>query len=133
MILFNPDTIGVSKMERHRDMPASGERLLRRALGLHGTSVNGIRVFDGTGFVAHTSGPGEVLTRFNAGKPRLAMQCPGTPNVATWRDACAADAVLATSAGHGPFASPSRREARRRSSTSSKVRSSPIPALPPSS
>lgn len=74
MILFDPDTIGISKMERHRDMPAGGERLLRRALGLHGTWVNGIRVFDGTDYVAHTSGPGEVLTRFNPGKPRLAMQ-----------------------------------------------------------
>jgi len=73
MILFDPDTIGITKMERHRDMPAGGERLLRRAPGLHGTWVNGVRVFDGTDYVAHASGPGEVLTRFNAGKPQLAM------------------------------------------------------------
>jgi N-acyl-D-aspartate/D-glutamate deacylase len=74
MILFDPDTIGITKMERHRDMPAGGERLLRRAPGLRGTWVNGLRVFDGTDYVAHARGPGEVLTRFNPGKPHLAMQ-----------------------------------------------------------
>jgi len=73
MILFDPDTIGITKMERHRDMPAGGERLLRRAPGLHGTWVNGVQIFDGTDYVAHTRGPGEVLTRFNSGKPHLAM------------------------------------------------------------
>ncbi|HZK89421.1 MAG TPA: amidohydrolase family protein [Stellaceae bacterium] len=73
MILFDPETIGITKMERHRDMPAGGERLLRRAPGLHGTWVNGVRVFDGTDYVAHAKGPGEVLTRFKPGMPTLAM------------------------------------------------------------
>jgi N-acyl-D-aspartate/D-glutamate deacylase len=73
MILFDPDTIGITKMERHRDMPAGGERLLRRAPGLHGTWVNGVRVFDGTDYVAHDHDTGEVLTRFKPGKPHLAM------------------------------------------------------------
>ena len=54
-------------------MPAGGERLLRRAPGLKGTWVNGVRVFDGERYVAHERGPGEVLTRFRAGTPRLAM------------------------------------------------------------
>jgi N-acyl-D-amino-acid deacylase len=76
MILFDPDTIGITKMERHRDMPAGGERLLRRAPGLHGTWVNGVRVFDGTDYLKHARGPGEVLTRFKPGMPHLAM--PGS-------------------------------------------------------
>jgi N-acyl-D-aspartate/D-glutamate deacylase len=77
MILFDPDTIGITKMERHRDMPAGGERLLRRATGLHGTWVNGVKVFDGADYVPHARGPGEVLTQFTPGKPTLAM--PGSP------------------------------------------------------
>ena len=77
MILFDPDTIGITRMERHRDMPAGGERLLRRAPGLHGTWVNGVKVFDGTDYVPHARGPGQVLTRFKAGKPQLAMPGAG--------------------------------------------------------
>ena len=73
MILFDPDTITITRTERHRDMPAGGERLLRRAPGLLGTWVNGVRVFDGTNYVLHARGPGEVLTRFTQGKPALAM------------------------------------------------------------
>ena len=73
MILFDPDTITITRTERHRDMPAGGERLLRRAPGLFGTWVNGVRVFDGTNYVLHARGPGEVLTRFTQGKPALAM------------------------------------------------------------
>lgn len=73
MILFDPDTITVTRTERHRDMPAGGERLLRRAPGLLGTWVNGVKVFDGTNYVALTRGPGHVLTRFAQGLPRLAM------------------------------------------------------------
>ncbi len=46
MILFDPDVITVTNMERHFDLPAGGERLLRRAPGLHGTWVNGVRVFE---------------------------------------------------------------------------------------
>ncbi len=47
MILFDPDVITITNMEQHFDLPAGGERLLRRAPGLHGTWVNGVRVFDG--------------------------------------------------------------------------------------
>ena len=73
MILFDPDTITVTRTERHRDMPAGGERLLRRAPGLLGTWVNGVRVFDGANYVPLARGPGRVLTRFTQGKPALAM------------------------------------------------------------
>ena len=73
MILFDPDTITITRTERHRDMPAGGERLLRRAPGLLGTWVNGVRVFDGTNYVSHARGPGQVLTQFTQGTPALAM------------------------------------------------------------
>ena len=68
MILIDPDTIGVSGMERHFDLPAGGERLLRRATGLHGTWVNGVQVFDGEHYLS-VSPPGQILTRFS-GEPR---------------------------------------------------------------
>lgn len=73
MILFDPDTITITRPERHRDMPAGGERLLRRAPGLLGTWVNGVRIFDGTNYVPHQRGPGHVLTQFTQGLPKLAM------------------------------------------------------------
>jgi len=73
MILFDPDTITITRMERHKDMPAGGERLLRRAPGLLGTWVNGVQVFDGTDYVRHARGPGHVLTEFAQGTPKLAM------------------------------------------------------------
>ena len=73
MILFDPDTITITRPERHRDMPAGGERLLRRAPGLLGTWVNGVQVFDGTDYVRHARGPGHVLTEFIQGTPSLAM------------------------------------------------------------
>ena len=34
MILFDPDTISITKMTQHFDLPADGERLLRQAPGL---------------------------------------------------------------------------------------------------
>jgi N-acyl-D-aspartate/D-glutamate deacylase len=77
MILFDPETISISKMSRHRDMPAGGERLLRSAPGLKGTWVNGVQVFDGADYVQHARGPGHVLAQFKAGKPRLAMPGAG--------------------------------------------------------
>ena len=82
MILFDPDRLHVTGMERHFDLPAGGERLLRRAPGLLGTWVNGVRVFDGENYLMPERPPGHVLTRFTGRKPRLAM--PG--NVASAAD-----------------------------------------------
>ena len=79
MILFDPETISITKMSRHRDMPAGGERLLRSAPGLKGTWVNGVQVFDGTDYVQHARGPGHVLTRFVPRTPTLAMPGAETP------------------------------------------------------
>ena len=72
MILFDPDTIRITKMERHFDLPAGGERLLRRAPGLRGTWVNGVRVFDGADYLA-VPAPGQVLTEFSGTRPKLGM------------------------------------------------------------
>ena len=72
MILFDPDTIHITGMTRHFDLPANGERLLRRAPGLKGTWVNGVRVFDGESYLP-VPAPGQVLTRFDGRQPRLGM------------------------------------------------------------
>ena len=72
MMLFDPDTITITKMERFFDLPAGGERLLRRAPGLHGTWVNGVRVFDGVDYLS-VPAPGHILTEFAPGLPKLGM------------------------------------------------------------
>ena len=72
MVLFDPDTIGITPMEAHYDLPAGGERLLRRAPGLAGTWVNGVRIFDGERYLEVTP-PGHILTRFSGNKPTLGM------------------------------------------------------------
>ena len=72
MILFDPETIGITKMERHFDLPAGGERLLREAPGLMGTWVNGVQVFDGENYL-EVEAPGEVLTKFSSAPPTLGM------------------------------------------------------------
>jgi N-acyl-D-aspartate/D-glutamate deacylase len=73
MILFDPATIGISKAERLHDLPAGGERLVRRAPGLLATWVNGVKVFDGDDYTRVTP-PGQVLTRFTSAPPRVGMQ-----------------------------------------------------------
>ncbi len=72
MILFDPDTITITNMERYFDLPAGGERLLRRAPGLYGTWVNGVRVFDGDDYIS-VPAPGHVLTEFARCLPKLGM------------------------------------------------------------
>ena len=72
MILFDPETISITKMERHFDLPANGERLLRRAPGLLGTWVNGVRIFDGQDYLK-VPAPGQVLTEFSGTLPTLGM------------------------------------------------------------
>ena len=72
MILFDPEAIQITKMERHFDLPAGGERLLRQAPGLLGTWVNGVQVFDGQDYL-QVEAPGQVLTQFSGAKPVLGM------------------------------------------------------------
>ena len=72
MILFDPDIIEITKLSRHFDLPAGGERLLRSAPGLRGTWVNGSQIFDGDKYL-EVAAPGHVLTKFDGSLPRLGM------------------------------------------------------------
>ena len=65
MLLFDPDTVGISKPLPVRDLPGGGTRMVRQASGVHGVWVNGIKVHDGQNYVKHHHGPGQVLDRFN--------------------------------------------------------------------
>ncbi len=71
-ILFDPATIGVSKTQRMHDLPANGARLVRSAPGLFGTWVNGVQVFDGSGYTKVTP-PGQILTQFSRALPTVGM------------------------------------------------------------
>ena len=64
-ILIDPDTVGISRTRRLKDLPAGGERLVRDAPGLLGTWVNGVQIFDGSDYCPVT-GPGAVLRRKHA-------------------------------------------------------------------
>jgi len=72
MILFDPAAIRVSKTERVADLPAGGARLIRRAPGLLGTWVNGVRVFDGRDYT-RVKPPGEIITKFSRARPTVGM------------------------------------------------------------
>ena len=64
LLLFDPETVGVTPAERVADLPGGGRRTIRRPTGVHGVFVNGVRVFDGRDYVRHAKGPGHVLDRF---------------------------------------------------------------------
>jgi len=65
MLLFNPDTVGISKPLPVHDLPGGGTRMVRQPSGIHGVWVNGVKVHDGHNYVEHAHGPGQVLDRFN--------------------------------------------------------------------
>lgn len=65
LLLFDPATVGISKPLPRNDLPAGGTRMVREATGVHGVWVNGVKVHDGTNYVDHTHGPGQVLDQFN--------------------------------------------------------------------
>lgn len=64
LLLFDPATVGVSALERRRDLPAGGARMIRRPEGIHGVWVNGEQVHDGADYLPLATGPGQVLTKF---------------------------------------------------------------------
>ena len=66
LMLFDPATVGISKLERLSDLPGGGARMVRRPKGVHGVWVNGQRVFDGKDTVRLAAGPGQVLDKFDA-------------------------------------------------------------------
>ena len=65
MILFDPDTVGVSAPKRVPDLPAGGTRTIREPKGVAGVWVNGTQVFDGRDYVEFDRPPGHVLDRFD--------------------------------------------------------------------
>jgi len=64
LLLFDPRTVGISSLEKRKDLPAGGTRMIRRPLGVHGVWVNGISVFDGAKYCAEDRRPGHVLRKF---------------------------------------------------------------------
>jgi len=65
LLLFDPETVGISKPLPRQDLPGGGTRMIRTAHGVHGVWVNGVKVHDGQDYVAHARGPGQVLDQFN--------------------------------------------------------------------
>jgi N-acyl-D-aspartate/D-glutamate deacylase len=68
LLLFDPTTVGISRLRAAHDLPGGARRLVRDPVGVHGTGVNGTRTFDGTSILGHAAGrgPGAVLDRFDA-------------------------------------------------------------------
>jgi N-acyl-D-aspartate/D-glutamate deacylase len=66
LLLFDPKTVGLSNLQRVRDLPGGGARMIRAPQGVHGVWVNGVRVHDGRGYCALARGPGRVLREFSA-------------------------------------------------------------------
>jgi N-acyl-D-aspartate/D-glutamate deacylase len=64
LLLFDPQTVGISRLERVSDLPGGGTRMIRRPRGVHGVWVNGTQVFDGEQYAPLAAGPGHVLDRF---------------------------------------------------------------------
>jgi N-acyl-D-aspartate/D-glutamate deacylase len=64
LLLFDPQAVGISSLEKRKDLPAGGTRMIRRPLGVHGVWVNGISVFDGAKYRAEGRRPGHVLRTF---------------------------------------------------------------------
>ena len=66
LVLFDPQTVGLTNLERVRDLPGGGSRMLRKPLGVHGVWVNGVQVHDGRDYAVLPRGPGRVLREFGA-------------------------------------------------------------------
>ena len=65
LVLFDPQTVGVSNLRRVKDLPGGGARMIREPTGVHGVWVNGVRVHDGRDNTA-ARGPGHVLRQYSA-------------------------------------------------------------------
>ncbi len=64
LLLFDPATVGQSALERRKDLPAGGARMIRHPQGIHGVWVNGEQIHDGRDYLPLESAPGQVLTKF---------------------------------------------------------------------
>ena len=61
LLLFDPETVGVSRIRRQADLPGGGTRMTRDPQGVHGVWVNGVHVFDGEDYVQQNTPPGKLL------------------------------------------------------------------------
>jgi len=66
LLLFDLSTVGMSALERRKDLPGGGARMIRQPRGVHGVWVNGIQIHDGRDYLPLDAGPGQVLTQFLA-------------------------------------------------------------------
>ena len=57
--------MGLSNLERARDLPGGGARMLRKPVGVHGVWVNGVQVHDGRDYAPLERGPGRVLREYS--------------------------------------------------------------------
>ena len=64
LLLLDPKTVGPGSLQRLRDLPGGGARMIRAPIGVHGVWVNGERVHDGRDYCALERGPGRVLREF---------------------------------------------------------------------
>ena len=65
LVLFDPERVGVSPLEKRNDLPGGGTRRVRTPVGLHGVWVNGLLVFDGVQHSPAGVGAGRVLRMFD--------------------------------------------------------------------
>ncbi len=65
LLLFDPQAVGISKLQTRHDLPGGGSRMVRESTGVHGVWVNGVKVHDGKNYVELEHGPGAVLTQFS--------------------------------------------------------------------
>ncbi len=65
LLMFDPDTVGMSGPTRVNDLPGGGTRTVRSPTGIHGVWVNGTKVFGDEGYADIPKGPGHVLDSFN--------------------------------------------------------------------
>jgi N-acyl-D-aspartate/D-glutamate deacylase len=66
LLLFDPQTVGISRPIPRHDLPAGGQRMIREPSGVHGVWVNGVQVHDGQQQLPLPHGPGHVLDSFDA-------------------------------------------------------------------
>jgi N-acyl-D-aspartate/D-glutamate deacylase len=65
LLLFDPETVGISPLEKKADLPGGGARMIRSPRGVHGVWVNGLQVFDGAKYSRRQCGPGDVIRNFD--------------------------------------------------------------------
>jgi len=65
ILLFDPQTVGLSPLEKKADLPGGGTRMIRTPRGVHGVWVNGLQVHDGVKYIRRQCGPGEVIKNFD--------------------------------------------------------------------